>query len=348
MRRRAFRKVVLTVLALTGCARPDENAEAPDPARENARQEKIAAARDNAFAASCAATLAPRDPAADARTAAGVGDRRLLTWEEGSVALVHVAPGVDDCEPIGTRNVAPLGLPDLPLGHAPQGCVLTESDTRLFPCYSANRAYGEAFNREMLRIAPESRQASCKSPEYLKAERAVGTGRWPTASPARNLSELLRPDDYPAGAILAQEEGISRVRLLVEPTGHVRRCETTRFSGSDALDGVTCTLLQARARFGSATGGPWAGFRTIPARIHWTLPAELRRPDALAKGPTGDYARRELKALVQAREEAARSGRAMPRPGEPPVAIPAPPPPPPPHPATHETFGGADRITESR
>ena len=143
--------VPLAGLMAAACASPQESPE----------QQQIAGER--AFAAFCRATLAARDPAADARAAARAGDRRLLTWQEGSIALFHVAPGVDACQPLGAVNVAPRGVPELPLGHAQQGCVRTDRDMRLLPCYEANQLYGAAFNREMLRITPDAMRTSCKS-----------------------------------------------------------------------------------------------------------------------------------------------------------------------------------------
>lgn len=94
--------------------------------------------------------------------------------------------------------------------------------------------------------------------------------------PARaraNLASYVSDADYPAAAIRAEDQGTTRFRLTVSPSGRVTDCAVTSSSGSPALDAATCRLMKQRARFtpardssGNATGD------TVTNAIRWVLP----------------------------------------------------------------------------
>jgi TonB family protein len=99
------------------------------------------------------------------------------------------------------------------------------------------------------------------------------------------IQSLVSEADYPATALRAGEQGISRVRLDVGPNGRVTGCAVTASSGSAALDSATCRLLVARARFTPARrpdGTSVAG--TATAELGWTLPAIVGAPHGNVPG----------------------------------------------------------------
>lgn len=88
-----------------------------------------------------------------------------------------------------------------------------------------------------------------------------------------NLVSYLSADDYPAEAILAEEQGTVRFRLTVGPDGRVSDCAIAESSGSASLDSTTCRILTERARFTPATdagGNPTTD--TVVSTIRWVLP----------------------------------------------------------------------------
>jgi len=101
----------------------------------------------------------------------------------------------------------------------------------------------------------------------------------PPAGPARraraNLSAYVSRDDYPAVAIRAEEQGVTRYALDIGADGRVARCTILGSSGSAALDRATCRIMTARARFAPALNAAGAPVPDrIAARMTWTLPDE--------------------------------------------------------------------------
>jgi len=82
-------------------------------------------------------------------------------------------------------------------------------------------------------------------------------------------------DDYPAGALRAEQQGTTGFRLDVDASGRVTNCTVTSSSGSSALDSTACSLLKRRARFNAAED---ASGNKIPAawssRFRWELPKD--------------------------------------------------------------------------
>lgn len=81
---------------------------------------------------------------------------------------------------------------------------------------------------------------------------AAGPAR---AEPARPLQSLIQPDDYPAAALAARQEGRTSYRLAIGPDGRVTGCVVLVSSGSSALDAATCRIIRSRARFSPARDG---------------------------------------------------------------------------------------------
>lgn len=80
-------------------------------------------------------------------------------------------------------------------------------------------------------------------------------------------------NDYPSGALRAEQEGVVRVRLSVSADGRPTGCDIIASSGFDLLDSATCDKLMRRAKFEAATdetGAKVAGSYTTSVR--WQIP----------------------------------------------------------------------------
>ena len=93
------------------------------------------------------------------------------------------------------------------------------------------------------------------------------------AAPATNPGSWMTNVDYPATAMREGREGTTGFRLAFGADGLPTSCEITAPSGHSDLDGATCRLAMARARFtpgrnaqGEATGGTYVN------RIRWQIP----------------------------------------------------------------------------
>jgi protein TonB len=76
-------------------------------------------------------------------------------------------------------------------------------------------------------------------------------------------------------AIRRDEQGTVAFRLLINRRGRVSECQIVSSSGSNALDGATCRILEDRARFEPArdADGKRIADETT-GRIRWMLPDE--------------------------------------------------------------------------
>lgn len=97
-----------------------------------------------------------------------------------------------------------------------------------------------------------------------------------TVKPARakaNLASYVSDEDYPPNAERNEEQGTTRFRLGVGPSGQVTDCTVIGSSGSAALDSATCRLMKQRARFTPArnsAGQPTSD--SVTSAIRWVLP----------------------------------------------------------------------------
>jgi TonB family protein len=90
-----------------------------------------------------------------------------------------------------------------------------------------------------------------------------------------NLAILFSTDDYPTAAIRKEEQGTVAFKLSISRRGTVTECQIANSSGSDALDGATCDILESRAKFEPARDA--LGKRVADeysGRIRWELPEE--------------------------------------------------------------------------
>lgn len=93
-----------------------------------------------------------------------------------------------------------------------------------------------------------------------------------TATPISNPGEWVRSTDYPKAALSRRERGSVRLRFTVTATGKVEDCVVIE-SASPTLDGETCRLVLARARYSPALdkdGKPVATFKSF--HFGWWIP----------------------------------------------------------------------------
>lgn len=92
-----------------------------------------------------------------------------------------------------------------------------------------------------------------------------------------NAPQVFDPADYPYWALQMEQEGPVGVAIQVDPMGKVTGCSVVRSSGSEALDGATCSLIFERARFAPARDSKGIAVAGIYHRsVHWVL--EDREP----------------------------------------------------------------------
>jgi protein TonB len=77
----------------------------------------------------------------------------------------------------------------------------------------------------------------------------IGNGLGGGGNHARRIEGQLKNSDYPIGAKLAGIEGSVWVRFTIKPDGRVSGCKVLKSSGSTALDGTTCRLIERRFRY---------------------------------------------------------------------------------------------------
>jgi len=72
--------------------------------------------------------------------------------------------------------------------------------------------------------------------------------------PKLSDARIFKPEDYPDSSIRAGSSGTVVVVFLVNTDGRASDCKVVGPSGDPALDGKTCELMVARARFAPAVG----------------------------------------------------------------------------------------------
>lgn len=96
-----------------------------------------------------------------------------------------------------------------------------------------------------------------------------------TAAPPPSAGEagLITMADYPPDALRQHAQGLVRVALHVDETGHVASCTVETSSGFPSLDEATCRVLSTRARFIPArdqAGRPTTD--VLRTAIKWRIP----------------------------------------------------------------------------
>lgn len=100
----------------------------------------------------------------------------------------------------------------------------------------------------------------------------------PVRRAAATLQYYFNPDDHPAAALRANEEGTVAFRLDVNAAGQVTSCTVTRSSGSAALDAATCRILRGRPHFVPARAADGSAMAdSVVGRIRWRLPKDRGR-----------------------------------------------------------------------
>ena len=92
-------------------------------------------------------------------------------------------------------------------------------------------------------------------------------------TPVGDSGAWFTPDDYPAAALAAEEEGAVKFTLSVDAAGSVTDCAIVGSSGSVSLDTATCQLARQRAHFRPALD--WHGHAMAShytRRTVWRMP----------------------------------------------------------------------------
>jgi TonB family protein len=93
-----------------------------------------------------------------------------------------------------------------------------------------------------------------------------------TKAPDGSVSGMFSPNDYPDDAISRFQSGTVEVLLLVDEKGSVADCAIIASSAFASLDGQTCAIMRARAKFRpakGADGNPAKG--AFRQRISWRI-----------------------------------------------------------------------------
>jgi len=101
------------------------------------------------------------------------------------------------------------------------------------------------------------------------------TGIVPQTPPIPITSHAVTSDDYPDLSVRVGEEGVVKIKYLVQVDGTVGECAVITSSGSARLDGAACAMVKRRWRFSPATekGKPVAAY--LLADVSFTiLPVE--------------------------------------------------------------------------
>jgi protein TonB len=91
--------------------------------------------------------------------------------------------------------------------------------------------------------------------------------------PINSPAGWVTTNDYPAGDIRQEHEGVAGFRVVVGTDGRVKSCEITSSSGFAGLDRATCRNVERRARFDAAkdaNGNKVVG--TYSNKVLWQIP----------------------------------------------------------------------------
>jgi protein TonB len=89
----------------------------------------------------------------------------------------------------------------------------------------------------------------------------------------RPANSLISSDDYPIAAARSGVQGKVTVELLIDASGRVSDCSLLQSSGSQDLDGATCTLLTRRAQYYPARNSAGIPVESrVTSSIRWNLP----------------------------------------------------------------------------
>jgi periplasmic protein TonB len=84
-------------------------------------------------------------------------------------------------------------------------------------------------------------------------------------------STAVSDEDYPAAALRAEEEGVTKVRVTIGLNGRVSACEVVTSSGFPRLDEKTCKIAQTRWRSKPALRDGTPIESTVVKAIRWQI-----------------------------------------------------------------------------
>ena len=95
------------------------------------------------------------------------------------------------------------------------------------------------------------------------------------ALPAKNWKSWITTEDYPAGAIRENVQGLVVISVTIGTDGRVRSCLVTQSSGNRLLDDATCRLYTLRAHFTPARDADGNSTTAqLTFRYRWQIPQE--------------------------------------------------------------------------
>lgn len=86
-----------------------------------------------------------------------------------------------------------------------------------------------------------------------------------------NPASWITPEDYPAEALRAHEQGTVAIRWTVRPEGNPAGCFVTQSSGFPRLDEAACSAIMRRASYVPLADGD-RHIRSETRRVTWRLP----------------------------------------------------------------------------
>lgn len=90
--------------------------------------------------------------------------------------------------------------------------------------------------------------------------------------PDGSLSGMISPNDYPHEAIANFQSGTVEILLLIDEKGAVADCAIIGSSAVASLDGQTCAIMRARAKFRPAKGADGKAAKgAFRQRISWRV-----------------------------------------------------------------------------
>ena len=145
--------------------------------------------------------------------------------------------------------------------------------------------------RERVQFTPARDRRGQPAPDQTSSRvHWVLPDRASSTSARANLASYISDSDYPAEAIRAGEQGTVGFRLDVGPEGLVTGCTILLSSNSASLDGATCRILQARARFTPARDSHGRAVAdSVKGRIRWVLPPDEPEPAAADEVDLSSY-----------------------------------------------------------
>lgn len=110
-------------------------------------------------------------------------------------------------------------------------------------------------------------------PRYVAPAPAAPAPAGPPPSRAtdKGRNNNISTDDYPDASRRAEEEGVVRVRFVIDTTGKVSACEVAQTSGFPRLDDATCKIIIRRWRYNPATQNGQPVAETKVQAVRWKL-----------------------------------------------------------------------------